>query len=289
MGARVRHRPTAVAPRAQHQAGGRSVALLHEGDRTMSNRKPGRGALPNGRSRTSTERYMILHYWMLESPAWQSLSPAARALYLVIRKHFNGHNNGQIHLSRDLLMHELGVGSEHTSTARDQLLERGFLKITSQGGFDYKAGARAGRAHTYELTELEMPGRPASKEFMSWRPAESLKQESFKGNRRVQKVHRTCAESAPVEPLTGAESAQPCAESAPVKPVFGHSTGAETAHIVILPCRDGRSKAQAPLHSLSDSPLHGEAASEALDEVKKGGRAKNRPTRLDGHLPAGKR
>src|SRR4051794_26732582 len=99
MGARVRHRPTAVAPRAQHQAGGRSVALLHEGDRTMSNRKPGRGARPNGRSRTSTERYMVLHYWMLESPAWLSLSPAARALYLVIRKHFNGYNNGQIHLS----------------------------------------------------------------------------------------------------------------------------------------------------------------------------------------------
>jgi len=37
-----------------------------------------------------------LRFWLLNSPAWQSLPPAARALYIDIVKRYNGSNNGRI-------------------------------------------------------------------------------------------------------------------------------------------------------------------------------------------------
>jgi hypothetical protein len=42
------------------------------------------------------KRYVKLRFWLLNSPAWQSLPPAARALYIDIVKRYNGSNNGRI-------------------------------------------------------------------------------------------------------------------------------------------------------------------------------------------------
>jgi len=38
------------------------------------------------RYRDKRERYVKLRFWLLNSPAWQSLPPAARALYIEMVK-----------------------------------------------------------------------------------------------------------------------------------------------------------------------------------------------------------
>jgi hypothetical protein len=43
-----------------------------------------------------SERYVSLRYWMLQSPAWQSLPGGARALYIEMAQRYNGSNNGRI-------------------------------------------------------------------------------------------------------------------------------------------------------------------------------------------------
>ena len=47
------------------------------------------------RHKGKSERYVKLRFWLLNSPAWQSLPPAARALYIEMVKRYNGYNNGQ--------------------------------------------------------------------------------------------------------------------------------------------------------------------------------------------------
>src|SRR5262249_61348945 len=51
------------------------------------------------RYRDQGERYVQLRFWLLNSPAWQSLPPAARALYIEMVKRYNGSNNGRIFMA----------------------------------------------------------------------------------------------------------------------------------------------------------------------------------------------
>lgn len=141
-------------------------------------RRAGSKVLPNGRS-TGRARFVQLEDWLYDSAAWNATSPTARALYLVFKAAYNGHNNGSIHLSRDGMMRGLGVGSSHTvAKARDELIAHGFVKVVAAGGFTFKAGAREGRPAAYELTEYPVDGREASKEFMSWRPTKDSREKS---------------------------------------------------------------------------------------------------------------
>ena len=48
------------------------------------------------RHKVKSERYVKLRFWLLNSLAWQSLPPTARALYIEIVKRYNGSNNGRI-------------------------------------------------------------------------------------------------------------------------------------------------------------------------------------------------
>lgn len=50
-----------------------------------------------GRARKHTGgRFVQMDYSLLESNAWQSLSPSARAVYIELLRLHNGVNNGQI-------------------------------------------------------------------------------------------------------------------------------------------------------------------------------------------------
>ena len=49
--------------------------------------------------RDRAERFVALRHWMLKSPAWRSLSPVERSLYVELAARYNGQNNGRIHYS----------------------------------------------------------------------------------------------------------------------------------------------------------------------------------------------
>ena len=73
------------------------------------------------RYRDQGERYVMLRFWLLNSPAWQSLPPAARALYIEMVKRYNGSNNGRILMAVRDAAELIGVSKD---TAQDRRLAR---------------------------------------------------------------------------------------------------------------------------------------------------------------------
>ena len=67
------------------------------------------------------ERYVMLRFWVLNSLAWKSLPPAARAVYIEMVKRYNGSNNGRriVMAVRDTAK-LIGVSKD---TAQDRRLE----------------------------------------------------------------------------------------------------------------------------------------------------------------------
>lgn len=113
-----------------------------------------------------TPQFVMLYNWMIDSEAWLDLKAQPRALYLLIKRRFNGNNNGEIYLShRDaaqlLNMHRNSIGRYF-----DILVEHGFLKQTSR---PHLGPSGVGQSSKWELTELSVNQRPATKEFMRWR------------------------------------------------------------------------------------------------------------------------
>lgn len=152
------------------ESGGRINALYKKGGadgrgKTGKGKRRGRGHNAKGRSTTGGQ-FVMLELYMLESPAWRSLSPAGRAAYIVAVSLYNGGNNGALALSVRQAAAEVGVARNTAARALRELTEKGFLKIRTPGGFSRKTR----HAAEYELTAFPLrDGLPASKDFMRWR------------------------------------------------------------------------------------------------------------------------
>lgn len=118
-----------------------------------------KGRNPNG------PRFIQLFHYLLDSEAWRSLKPPARALYIEIERRFNGVNNGEISLSVREAAKLIRVSRDTASRAFHDLEEKGLVRREVCGSFDWKIR----HATTWVLTEKPLRGDAASKEFMRWR------------------------------------------------------------------------------------------------------------------------
>jgi DNA-binding transcriptional regulator YhcF (GntR family) len=98
------------------------------------------------------ERYVKLRFWLLNSPAWQSLPPAARALYIDIVKRYNGSNNGRIVMGVRDAAKLIGVSKDTALLAFRFLEDRGFIICTKRGAFSHKTCMDASE---WRLTEYD--------------------------------------------------------------------------------------------------------------------------------------
>jgi hypothetical protein len=114
-------------------------------------------------------KHVRLHRWLLESPAYRSLSLAARCLMVELYDRFNGENNGNVFLSVRDAAACLGIGKNRAGEAFGELEAKGFIRARQRGSFQWKTR----QATTWVLTEYEFAGQPATKSFMRWRPAEN--------------------------------------------------------------------------------------------------------------------
>jgi hypothetical protein len=122
----------------------------------------------NHKGRSTTERFVSLPHHMLRSPAWRSLSPVARCIFLELAAIYNGGNNGFIALStRDAAKHTR-CSKDTAARALIELTEKGFIVCCSRGHFDRKSP----HASEYRLTlhSCNRTGEKASKGFMRWQP-----------------------------------------------------------------------------------------------------------------------
>src|SRR5262249_40608093 len=84
------------------------------------------------------ERFVMLRYSLLDSSAWQSLPPIARALYVEMAHKYNGRNNGQIPFSRREGAKALGVNKSTISRTEAVLERNGLIRRTGYGELDLK-------------------------------------------------------------------------------------------------------------------------------------------------------
>lgn len=117
------------------------------------------------RRRDKGERYVKLRFWLLDSPAWQSLPPAARALYIEMVKRYYGSNNGRIGMGVRDAAKLIGVSKDTALLAFRFLEDRGFIICTKRGAFSHKTCMDASE---WRLTEYDSdyPVQHATKEFM---------------------------------------------------------------------------------------------------------------------------
>lgn len=130
-------------------------------------RKPGkgRGQDKEGRSKSDAQHVRLYHF-LLKSEAWISLKPSERALYVAIAMRFNGYNNGEISMSVREAARELHIHRDTATKAFNTLVEKGFIKCTLKGHFDFKIR----HASTWTLTEERYQDQSPSKEYLRWRP-----------------------------------------------------------------------------------------------------------------------
>jgi DNA-binding transcriptional MocR family regulator len=123
------------------------------------------------RRKKGAGRFVQLHEYLMQSEAWASLKPGPRALYMELKRKYNGHNNGRILLShRDaaarLNVHRNTVGSYFT-----ELEERGFI-LMRQGPCLGPEGV--GQTAHWVLQEHPTDDqKPALRGFATWKKPKS--------------------------------------------------------------------------------------------------------------------
>ena len=84
------------------------------------------------------KRYVGFDYNLLETEAFKHLTGGAFKLLAMVKKRYNGVNNGEISFSvregRDLLGYSLNTISRYFN----ELEVKGFLKVKEKGSFSYK-------------------------------------------------------------------------------------------------------------------------------------------------------
>src|SRR5919107_5173189 len=123
----------------------------------------------NRKGRSTTERFVSLPHWMLQSPAWRSLSPVARSVFIELAAIYNGSNNGRIALSARDASERARCSKNTAARAFAELTQKGFIDLCSRGHFDRKAPHAAECRLT--VHRCNRSDERASRRFMTWLPA----------------------------------------------------------------------------------------------------------------------
>lgn len=175
--------------------------------------KPRRSGRINSKGRNVTPgRYMQLSHFLLSSPAWRSLGPVPRALYIEVVQRWTGFNNGSIGLGVRQAAEAMHVKRQTITDGFRVLIDRGFLACSRESTFDQKRLTREWLVTALPIGDCRAPTQPPTNDFMRWRSAESKEPTSadgkqkpgpFRGSHRAVSGH----DGGAGEPETGATGA----------------------------------------------------------------------------------
>lgn len=121
---------------------------------------------PYRRGKRGAGRHVQLPEYLQATEAWASLSPGPRALYIELKRRFNGHNNGRIILSHRQAAEAINVSRNTVGPYFKELEARGLIAMT-QGPHLGPSGI--GQAALWALQEIPTAdGKPATKGFLNW-------------------------------------------------------------------------------------------------------------------------
>lgn len=120
-----------------------------------------------GRSK-SVRRFVLLDHWVLETPAWKSLTPAERCVYVAVRQCYNGSNNGTIGLGARRAAELAGISKNTACKCFAVLIDRGFIECATPGGF--RTNSR--RQTEWRLTDerCDLRGTKGDRSYARWKP-----------------------------------------------------------------------------------------------------------------------
>lgn len=119
------------------------------------------------RGKKGAGRHVQLPEWIQASEAWATLKPGPRALYIELKRRFNGSNNGHIILSHRDAGKALYVHWNTVGRWFKELETRGFIRATQR---HYLGPSGIGQSSHWALDELPTDDmKPAPKRFMAWR------------------------------------------------------------------------------------------------------------------------
>lgn len=131
---------------------------------------------PYKRAKRGGGRHVHLSEWLQSSEAWATMKPGPRALYVELRRRFNGANNGDIFLSHREAALALNVNRNTATAYFAELEERGFIRMTVG---PHLGPSGIGVASKWALEdEATKDCKPAGKAFMRWKPPEKPRQKN---------------------------------------------------------------------------------------------------------------
>jgi hypothetical protein len=110
--------------------------------------------------------HVRLYRWMLESPAFLSLSCPARCVLVEIARVYDGLNNGRLGMSVRTLSERCRIAKGTARQALAELQDRGFIECVTKGSFSRKVQ----HASEWRLTwwPCDVTGALPGKQFMQW-------------------------------------------------------------------------------------------------------------------------
>lgn len=131
----------------------------------MSN-KLGRKRRRDGGKSGPAKAFVQLFWYVLDSPAYLSLSAPARAALIEVNRGYNGANNGRIILSERTLAERLNCHRDTARRALKELVDKGFIKERIKGSFRVKFR----RASEWRLTDrrCDVTGEQQTQDFQKW-------------------------------------------------------------------------------------------------------------------------
>ena len=111
-------------------------------------------------------RHVQLPEYLQASAAWATMKPGPRALYIELKRRFNGSNNGQIFLSHRNAGKALNVHHNTAGPWFHELQKRGFIHMTCG---PHLGPSGIGQASVWALDEEPTADmKPARMGFMRW-------------------------------------------------------------------------------------------------------------------------
>ncbi|MEE4208564.1 MAG: helix-turn-helix domain-containing protein [Parvularcula sp.] len=134
----------------------------------MTKRPKSRKVDQKGRS-TRAPRHVRLFRSTLQSPAYRSLPPAARALLTELYDLHDGQNNGELFLSVRQAAERCNINKDTASKMFSILRERGFIRLRCE----WYAEADFRYARCWVLTEWPFNGHAPTRDFANWSPPDA--------------------------------------------------------------------------------------------------------------------
>lgn len=110
--------------------------------------------------------FFLIRHDIVKGPAFCSLPPVPRTIWLELMLRFNGHNNGDIPLSCREVAESLHVSKSTASRGFDLLQDRGLIGIGQDSSFTFKT--RLSRRWT--LTHEPVGNCRPTNEWRLWEP-----------------------------------------------------------------------------------------------------------------------